>query len=365
MGTNRLSHSAATKFQQCPRAYKFHYIDRLRPKIQSAALLFGSAVDAACGALLKNEGKDPVRIFTYMWNFSDINSERTYLPTCTRIAYSKSDFDIELISAKHREKLAELYTSDWEADLNLILEKQKKKVAFKFWSLEEKTLYNHACHCVLHAKGLLMIEAVKTKVLPQITEVLATQKYVKLKNDGGDEVIGFADLICRYKGFDKPVIFDVKTSSIEYEEDSVLTSSQLSLYVHALSSEFENTRTAGYIVLSKHVQKNRKKTCESCGFDGTGTRFKTCNNDIGGVRCDGKWQEKLDPEVRVQIITDDIPVQTEDLVLENIDDINIAIKSGTFIRNLGSCVMGWGKCSYYDLCYHGKEDDLVKLESKK
>lgn len=367
MKKNRLSHSAASMYQTCGKKYEYHYIKKLRSRTTTGALLFGSAVDAGIGAMINGKGKNPEKVFNYLWNFADINGTKTYLPTCTEIVYSDSDADIDLLRQEDLDKLVSVYNADWKDKLDKILEK-KDKVGFKFLDKSEKTLLNHYNWLCLKVKGLLMLKAFKEKVMPKIIEVLGVQTYVKLENSNGDSIIGYVDLICRYEGFEKPVVFDIKTSSIEYKPDSVLTSPQLTLYVHSLSEKFENTRNAGFIVLQKRINKNKTKFCSKCGHNGTGQRHKTCDQIIKlnelvdkPSRCNGAWIESFDPEVMVNIITDEIPVQTENIVLQNFDDINEALKTDTFTRNFNSCVMPWGKCQYFDKCYKDSNDGLVDL----
>ena len=67
---NKLSHSSANIFQDCPKKWEFWYKDRLRPKVQSAALLFGSALDGAITAILKDPSKDPKEVFGYLYGRS-------------------------------------------------------------------------------------------------------------------------------------------------------------------------------------------------------------------------------------------------------------------------------------------------------
>ena len=364
MSNTRLSHSAVTKYQFCGKAFDFHYNHGLRSITTTGALLFGSAMDVALTALVNKSALSPESVFLDAWTNAQINDVTTYLPTCTKIVYSDSDSDKDLLTSDARGTIEKQYGADWEEKLNTIIQK-KKMIGFKYIKKEEKELLNfYNWHC-LAFKGRLMVDAVRKQVLPNIKEVLGTQVPVELTNDSGDRVIGFADLVCRYDGITKPVVFDWKTSSIEYEEDSVLVSPQLSLYVHALSSQFENTRQAGFIVLHKRVVKNKKKVCKECGYDGTGARHKSCSNIINEKRCEGEWVETLDPQIKIQIITSEIPSQTENLIIENIDSINVAIKSGTFTRNLNSCVSHFGKCAYYDKCYKGSNDGLTAVQVKK
>lgn len=365
--TNRLSHSSVSKFQFCGHAWDLHYNKRIRAKIQKSSLLFGSAVDAGLQAMLKPEDKSPEDKFNELWNFAEVNGVRTYIPTCVDVVYSDSDADIDLLDKEDVSKLSELYTNEWEEELSRIIER-KKSVGFKGLKYDDKRLLNHYNWLCLRHKGLLMLKAYKTKVMPKITEVLGVQVYVKLENDQNDSVIGYADLVCRFQGHKEPIIFDNKTSSIDYDEDKVLTSPQLTLYVDALSDQYENTKKAGFIVLHKRIIKNRVKICSQCGYDGTGARHKTCNNFtiVDGdsqkeARCNGEWEETINPECKVQIIIDEIPEQTTALVMENIDNINQAIKNEVYVRNLNSCVSAWGKCEFYNRCYKGSDEGLVDL----
>src|ERR1700690_2666482 len=136
MSKVRLSHSAASLYQTCGKKYEYHYLNKLRSKTSSSALFFGSAVDAGTGAMLKNEGKDPNQVFTYLWTFADLNGTKTYLPTCTDIVYSDSDADSDLLEKSDREKLASVYGSDWEAKVDAIVSR-KKDVGFKFLTKDD------------------------------------------------------------------------------------------------------------------------------------------------------------------------------------------------------------------------------------
>lgn len=362
MKTSRLSHSAVTRFQSCPKSYEYHYVDRIRTSTTTGALLFGSAIDVALSALVTGD-KVSETVFLEAWTHVLINDVKTFLPTCTKVVYSDSDGDKDLLLPDAILELERDFGKDWESKLDTII-KKKKMIGFKYIKKEEKELLNvYNWHSLAH-KGKLMIAAVRKQILPNIKTVLGTQVYVELKNDNNDTVIGYADLVAMWKDNPKPIVFDWKTSSMEYEQDSVLTSAQLSLYVHALSEQFDNTRQAGFIVLHKRIVKNKKKICKSCGFDGSGARHQTCSNIIQGdkpTRCNGEWMETIDPEVRIQVIISDIPPQTESLVLDNIDSINVAIKTGNFTRNLNSCVSHFGKCAFYDKCYKGSDDGLIKL----
>jgi len=365
----KLSHSAASRYQTCPTSYKYHYLEGWRPKVQSAALLFGTAIDRALTSLMEihagkpiEAGKTPEDVFEYTWRFQDVLGKNTYLATCTDIVYANSDYDQDLLDITDLDKLQVKYElEDPKINLKDIYER-KDIVGFANLSKLEQEILNHANWLCLRHKGLYMLQAAKDKILPNITEVLSTQAYVSLDNEEGDKVIGYADLVCRWKGYDKPVVIDFKTASREYAADSVLTSPQLTLYVHSLSAQYENTRLAGFVVLSKHLRKNKTKRCSVCEYDGSGGRHKTCNNEVKGLRCNGTWNEVIDPEAMVDIIINEIPEQTENIILDNFDAINIMIKQGIFIRNLNSCVQPWGKCPFFAKCYNGSDEGLIKTE---
>ena len=353
---SRLSHSRVSKYQQCGKSYEFWYIKKIRPTKSRSALLFGSALDRAVGAILKPKegGKSPEELFEYFWRFQDVNGKNTYIPTCTSLVYSKTDFDKDLFTKEDAEKM--------ERPMEEILAVVEKRadVGYDNLTLQEKMIANQAFwHCMYH-KGMYMIKAFKEKVLPKLTKVHSTQEYIELNNDDGDKIIGYIDIVAEVEGHAEPIVLDLKTSAMEYEHDAVLTSPQLTLYTHAVSEKY-NTKKAGYIVLNKNLIKNRKKICSICEHDGSGGRHKTCANEVNGKRCNGNWIETVNPEVYVQFIIDQIPEQTESLVLENIADINAAIKSGHFTRNLSMCTNTYGGlCDYIDLCYRGKMDNLVQ-----
>ena len=355
---NRLSHSQVSKYQQCGKAYEFWYLKKIRPTKSRAALLFGTALDRAIGALLKpneDNNKTPEQMFDYFWRFQEINGVNTYLPDCTSIVYSKSDFDKDLITKEDEEKIG--------ASMERILAVMAKRVELGHNGIteEERKIANHSMWTCLRYKGHLMIKAFREKVQPKLTKIHSTQEYIEL-NNGEDKVIGYIDMVAEVEGYDQPIVLDLKTSAMQYEEDAVLTSPQLTLYVHAVSDKY-NTRKAGFIVLNKNLIKNRKKVCSKCNHDGSGGRHKTCANEVEGKRCNGEWIETVSPEVYVQFIVDEIPTQTEDLVLENIDDISAAIKMGHFTRNLNMCHNTYGcPCDYIKWCYKGSMEDLKVIE---
>lgn len=360
--SNRLSHSSVSHFQKCPQSWAYHYKENLRSNVQSAALLFGSAVDAAIMALLTEGRMVANTVFKQHWTIQEINGVETSLNKCTDIVYANSDYDAELLDDNDIAFIKlQFNVEDPLAEIAKIYE-EKEYAGFVNLPEDRKKLLNFANWLCLNHKGFFMLDAVEKKVMPNIEEVYKVQARVDLENGDGDSIIGYADLVCKWKDIKEPIIFDFKTSSRDYDKDSVLVSPQLTLYVHALADKYK-TRKAGYIVLNKLIRKNKTKKCSKCGVDGTGKKHKTCDfiNEVG-ERCHGSWDITLNPEVYTQIIIDDIPEQTENIVLENMDMINSSVKNNIFYRNFQSCSMPWGRCAYWSKCFKGKDDSLIKIK---
>lgn len=357
MSNTRLSHSSVSKFMDCPTAWNFHYNKKLRHRFQSSALCFGTAIDKAIEAVVKIND-DPYDVFLETWTKQDINKVPSLLAENPNIVYSESDIDLDLINNESKQFLNLKYPN-WERDYEIIVTK-KETFGFKNLEDDERSLYNLVAWHSLLAKGYLMIASFTTKILPRIKRVLATQKEIKLENDEEDKITGFADLVVEWED-GSIVVLDIKTSSRNYEETAVLTSPQLSLYIYSLYNEYK-TRKAGFIVLNKRVSKNKTKKCSKCGWNGTGNRSRTCPQEIDEVRCAGEWIEVINPEIYIQTLIDDIPQQTEDIVIDNIDFINQSIKSGIFYRNLQSCVKPWGPCPYFGICYKNDFSEVIEVK---
>jgi len=360
---NNLSHSSVSKYLQCGEAFRLHYQERLRPNVMAASLPFGSAIDAGINALLLGEG-DAEEKFIEEFKHSVINGTRMFLITHEHLVYADADYDAELLMPEdlawcHRGlEFLPQYGGEI-LDVYDAIRKKKKDVGYAGLTDKEKMFYNSMNWHSMKQKGLLMIAAYRKKIMPRISKVHVVQQKINLDNGAGDSVVGYVDLVADLDG--ATTILDNKTSASDYDEAAVLTSAQLSLYVHALGEQY-NTRKAGYIVMKKNIIKNRTKVCSHCQHDGTGSRAKTCDNTINGKRCGHEWIETISPDVHIQVITDNIPEKTEALIMENIDAVNSAIKAGHFTKNLASCLNTYGqKCPYLSYCYRGDKKDLVKV----
>jgi len=368
--TNRLSHSQANRFMDCSKSWELHYRKRLRSFTTSSALLFGSALGSAVEEyLLRDNRAEAVEVLTNKWQEAEINNVLESLPTSTKLVYSNTDYDKDLLTNDDIENLIAHYGED-VMDKFKDIQKKKGNIGYTYLKKEDKVLYNNVNWFSMYRKGLLMFDAAVKILDENVEEVLGVERKISLKNEDGDEIIGYIDFIVKWKGYDDPLVMDLKTSSIIYEDDSVRTSPQLGLYLHAVTEEF-NTRLAGYLVLNKRVRKDRKKVCTVCDYDGSGARHKTCSSEVDGVRCGGAWDEKVSLSINTQVIIDTIPEYFENMVLENIEMVNDSIKTEVYPRNLGACDKVWGPCPYKKLCLtdctidearlvHVPEDDTKK-----
>jgi hypothetical protein len=371
--SNRLSHSSLTSWQDCPMKYKYRYVNKYYPITTSAPLIFGSALDKSVENLLETRDLQSARnTFFRMWDEQEINKVPTSLAKSIKVVYANSDFDIELLNSDDKDLLSSyakesgLIGSEDIEDLMTRIYKQKEIVGFDMLPDERKRVLNYANWLCLRVKGILMLDTFNVNILPNIEEVLGTQIEINMENEDGDKIIGYADMVVRWKGISEPIIFDLKTATREYDDNAVLVSPQLTLYTHALSGVY-NTRRAGFLVLHKTIKKNKKKTCSVCGHDGTGGSHKTCSNEIleegakKPKRCNAPWIIEMDPKASYQILINEIPERMEELVIENMEAINLCIKQGIFTRNLGSCSQRYGLCGYYSLCHKCDFTGLVDM----
>lgn len=367
---NKLSHSSSKMLSECGRKYELHYVQRFREYNSSAALVFGSAIDLAIGhLLLHRDVNTAIAVFNSAWTNAKIGSdvEPSSIPMSLRLMYSKSDFDRDLIEKQHLDSIRTMLSLSEDSDAlytnlyNAMNLKESKGI--NNLSKEQRLLINvFNWHC-LKRKGILMVEAYASKVLPKIREVHSVQKEIALEDDKGNKITGFIDCIATWED-GKRYALDTKTSSIEYPRDSARISPQLILYYHAEKTAF-SLDGVGFIVLGKRIIKNRVKMCNKCGQDGSNTSHKTCSSIVDGERCHGDFSISIKPEIYIQIILDSIHPRTEQLVMDNFSLLNKKIDAKIFEANLSACVAGWGKCPFYSKCHYGSNEGLIVAEERK
>ena len=61
-----LSHSQINRYLTCPEQYRLYYVEKLRPRIQAAGMVFGALIHAALADFFRN-GTDPASAFLREW----------------------------------------------------------------------------------------------------------------------------------------------------------------------------------------------------------------------------------------------------------------------------------------------------------
>lgn len=306
---NKISHSAWDKYLTCPKMYDIHYNERLRATGTSSALKFGTAMDEALNALLlRGNIEESIKVFRDNFKWEDMKD----------VGWDGRDMDASLVDSK------------------------------LFKDPEE---YAWAC---MRVKGRMLLEAYYKEIYPLIEEVENVQKELHDRP-------GIIDCIVKLRGYGR-VLLDNKTAARPYDKDSITASTQLALYARDHKIE-----KVGFAVLVKQIQKNTKRICNSCSFDGSFVRHKTCPNIIDGSRCRGNWSESHSPKALVQLMVGDTPDALGELVNSSICEVEKAIELKVFPRNLRACGKIYGKpCQYFDYCW--KNDDSMleyKPETKK
>lgn len=259
-----LSHTAKNKYLNCPLSWYMHYKLKLRERIVGSALPFGTAIDAAQEALLKGKTlEEAIKIFDDLWIAPKINGKQLDGPTTKLIKFSKAD--------------------------------GKEGLADTAWGN-------------LREKGHLLIAAYQQEIMPSIKDVLAVQKRISIKNDYGDSIIGFADMIVKWED-GRNILFDNKTSSKKYPLDAVTEgdkAGQLALYFEALQEEY-SLDAAGFIVLEKEIR----------------------------VR---------EPRTRIQTLIDTVPENIIEETFQEFEEVLTGIKLGQFPSNHPHCNQFYGDC---------------------
>lgn len=377
----KLSHSQIQRYLQCPRSYDLYYNKRLREKSATAFLALGSAIDESLNTILldyKKNKKVTVNykdVFDKNWETIKINNEVYPLFDCTLVGYAKADFvpevltdeDIQFINAKIIE-LTPSYQNQNLSELKEFLDKRRENRKQEPFFEEEHKVLNIINYLSLRRKAHLMLDAYVRDIIPEIEEVRDIQLKIELESDTEESLIGYVDTVVKFKGENEYTVLDNKTSASPYSPDKVLHSEQLSIYTFALG-----LKRAAYAVMWKTLKLNVEKTCKNCGYV-TDSSHKTCNNEIDGldkkgnikkVRCNGEWQEKYLPEAKTQLLVDYVTEKVQNIVIENISDVSMAINAKIFYKNHEKCSNFYGNvCPFIKLCWTGKDDSLITLPER-
>lgn len=373
----RLSTSSKNKWLQCGHSYFLHYVERYRPITISSPLIFGSSIDQALNYML--ERKDDVDVLEksiqeFNRNFEQGENsvrEKVDMPLNPLIRFSKYDFDNDLLGKAEWRELFK-YDSKFFETKNKVDEQLKAKVQWLDIDEESRMVYNYANWLCMQKKGSLLLTAYFNNILPLIKSVLAVQMTVELPDNDGNVLNGVIDAVVELHD-GTIAVMDNKTSSSEYDENSVAGSEQLATYqaiLNAFHSDPEHPwnhkiEKCVYAVMSKKLIKDVTKVCKECGHVATGSH-KTCDNHIDDERCNGSWDKTVKFDVKTQFIVGTISEEYAESVLENAATVKSCIEKGLFPKNFSACSSMFGsECPFISKCHGGSNKGLVKLEEKK
>lgn len=367
----KTSYSQNNTYITCPKLWYYQYIEGYYSETEGSSLYFGTAIDRAVSEMLEGNN-DWLKTFYFNWDGQMKDGKLLKIFDNNKITYSHKDFDSDLLETKDYLELEK-----WAKELQLIgqtnnptpeqlvklfkdASKAKSSPYLKITDNQFK-YFNRCSWLGLKRKGKILLNAFHDQVKPKIKAVLSTQKRSKIEDPAtGDQVVGFVDMILEFEGYDKPIIFDLKTSSFPYDEHQLATSPQLTLYA-AMEAKNHNTDLVGYIVLNKNIAKDELNHCQKCGCKKT-TRHQTCNAVLSdGTRCGGTWLTTKVPKTEVQIMVDKKTTeQIEDLLLDT-GNIILAMKNHIVYKNTNKCNDFYGGlCPMINLCHKNDKTGLIK-----
>jgi len=348
-----MSFSAATCWKSCGERYYRQYIERVRPKEVGASLAFGTAIDVAISFLCskKKEGKveEGVRDCKDVFLLDGDTGWEHYFDDLTQ-KYSKTDYDPDVLTKDSH------LISKWEKELQAKVEHvtQEEKVRKNPLNANEEKLYSRVCWLSLKRKGLMMLDAFVLEILPLIKKVIAIQHKIRGKVGDIARIGGYIDLICEFEGYNKPVVFDIKTSASYYDKDKIMFSEQLLLYLNAVGGDLD-TNLVGYLVLLKFMKKSSK--CSVCGKKKKkGSRYRTCPAEKKGKRCGGTWE--VDCKGHSQIMVEEISEERKKQGLNSFANTAKLATQGIRYKDFSRC-FDYGLCPYFHLCHYNDESKYI------
>ncbi len=365
----RISYSAVRDFKACPQ--KYYNGRKYRSKTMTSAFPFGKAVEKGVDLLIMGKTLEEAHAeFEKHWEFQDFGSkfqEDVYDNPLTE--YYQSDLDTNLFNDADWEQIDDWAEEIYEEgavgkeELDGCVKDIKSK---KRLSKIDQKFYNRAAWLACMVRGYLMIEAFRDQILPEIEEIIeidgkvALQQKVSMKNEDGDEIVGYPDYVVRIKGVEKPVILDLKTASTAYVDHAIKTSDQLKTYAAALHEVLGDV-AVGYAVLIKRIGIDKR--CDKCNHLRESGVAKNCK------KCKGGKYKKHDFNAKTQLLIQEFDFDELEDTLEEYMNIALAIKHKVNFKNPTNCHAYGRVCEYYQACW-GKQkledlENLKKREDKK
>lgn len=342
------------------------YVEKWESGVMGASLYFGSAMDAGVTAML--EGKtDWLNVFKDRWHRAYSFGVGTDVYDNPDVVYGHKDFDEYVFEPADIVKL-----QDYVTELSLVstdpiaLYKDigaRKRNPYKTINPVELRYWNRASWLSLRKKGELLLNTFNKQFYPKIKKVVSTQQRGSITDQAtGDSIVGYIDMVLEIDGYDKPIIFDLKTAAQPYEQEDIDLTQQLTLYSAMKGADY-NTDLVGYVVLCKNIPKDDVSYCSVCNHKKNG-RHATCDNVLAtGSRCSGKWIDTkvCNPQIQV-LVQQKTRAQIDDLLLD-MGNIILAMKNGIVYKDVSKC-NNWygGQCPFFNACHKG---DTTGLKRKK
>lgn len=309
----RLSFSAISTYNSCPKKFFYQYIERIRSIQKSSAFSIGTAIDSASECYLENL-EAPERRELALKHFEEVMRQEHQ---DNDIKYSQADVQLELIEDIGPIMVKNGYDEDQDAVEFLAYCKNNMD---KLDCEEYELLKDIQIEAVV-GKGRLMLPLFFDWADENIQEVHSCQRKIQVENDLGDIFTGYLDFDVTLKN-GKRYIIDMKTSSNPtkyYPDEAANESVQLAVY-----SEHTGIRNVGYFVIDKSIRKR-------------------------------------EPRVRFREVRGEISEEFLEEVFDNIEETRYNITQEKFDRNFDSC-FEYGKCELMGLCKKGSMAGLCKKE---
>lgn len=353
----KISYSKISTFKSCPQ--KYYLTSKYQVEITASALPFGNAVEAGIDILLKGKTLEEAQAeFHTYWHTApkDYFGPAKQLYDSPELFFYANDFDedllvndLSIIEAWKKELLPET-KEEWDALVGKFQGQVKNNA---YTDPSERKFAHRVMWLCCKRRGEIMLKAFQEHLLPEVEKVIATQKWVSIKNAEGDTLNGKIDYILKLKGVDVPVLVDFKTAGKFYNDHDLKTSDQLSSY-----AAVEKLTKIAYWVVIKNIKHQR--ICNKCDHERENNRKKNCE------KCpDGKYL-KVRSYADTQYLIRDIRKGEGQETLEDFSDVLTAMKNEINWKNPSSCFDFGKKCEFYDYCWNGADlESLPGIKKKK
>jgi putative RecB family exonuclease len=116
--TPHFSYTRIQKYLTCPEQYRLHYVEKLRPKIESASLVFGSVMHLALAEYFRRS-VDPVKTFLQDWDaLKDVHLRFSKKESWARLRESGQGL-LAKFMAEEAQKITQVFSVERVSTLGL------------------------------------------------------------------------------------------------------------------------------------------------------------------------------------------------------------------------------------------------------